>query len=149
MLQCFWKLEIENWKSNREDCLMARIVGVNIPDNKRVEIGLGYVYGIGPSNCKEVLAKAKIKGNPKFSELTQEQIDLLRTIVEKEHVIENDLKQIVSQNIRRLKEIGSYRGTRHARNLPVHGQRTKTNARTKRGKKVTMGSGKKKSNEKT
>lgn len=128
---------------------MARIVGVNIPDNKRVEIGLSYVYGIGPSNCKEILAKAKIKGNPKFSELTQEQVDLLRTIVEKEHVIENDLKQIVSQNIRRLKEIGSYRGTRHARNLPVHGQRTKTNARTKRGKKVTMGSGKKKSSEKT
>lgn len=128
---------------------MARIVGVNIPDNKRVEIGLSYIYGIGPSNCKDVLAKAKIKGNPKFSELTQEQVDLVRSIVEKEFSVENDLKQEINQNIRRLKEIGSYRGTRHARSLPARGQRTKTNARTKRGKKVTMGSGRKKSSEKT
>ena len=128
---------------------MARIVGVNIPDNKRVEIGLSYIYGIGPSNCKDVLAKAKIKGNPKFSELTQEQVDLVRSIVEKEFSVENDLKQEINQNIRRLKEIGSYRGSRHARSLPARGQRTKTNARTKRGKKVTMGSGRKKSSEKT
>ncbi len=128
---------------------MPRIAGVNIPDNKRVEIGLGYVYGVGPTNALEVLKKAKVTGNPKFKELSQEQIDNLRNIVEKEMTVEGDLKQVVAQNIRRLKEIGAYRGTRHARNLPVHGQRTKTNARTKRGKKVTVGSGRKKSDAKT
>lgn len=128
---------------------MPRIAGVNIPDNKRVEIGLGYIYGIGRTNCFDVLKTAKIKGNPKFSELTQEQIDDLRRIVEKEYTIEGDLRQVVNQNIRRLKEIGCYRGTRHIKNLPVNGQRTKTNARTKRGKKVTVGSGRKKSSDKT
>lgn len=128
---------------------MPRIAGINVPDNKRVEIGLTYVYGVGPTNALEVLEKAKISGNPKFSELTQDQIDNLRNIVEKEMTVEGDLKQVVNQNIRRLKEIGSYRGNRHARNLPVRGQRTKTNARTKRGKKVTVGSGRKKSDAKT
>lgn len=128
---------------------MPRIAGVNITDNKRVEIGLSYVYGVGPSNVKEILAKAKITGNPKFSELTQQQIDNVRNIVEKEMVVEGDLRQRVGQNIRRLKEIGSYRGNRHARNLPVRGQRTKTNARTKKGKKVTVGSGRKKAAAKT
>jgi small subunit ribosomal protein S13 len=128
---------------------MPRIAGVNIPDNKRVEIGLSYIFGIGPSNCKVVLAKAKIKDNPKFTELSQEQVDNVRNIIEKEFTIENDLKQEINQNIRRLKEIGTYRGHRHSRALPVRGQRTKTNARTKRGKKVTMGSGRKKAAEKT
>lgn len=128
---------------------MPRIAGINIPDNKRVEIGLGYVYGVGPSNALEILAKAKVTGNPKFSELNQETIDNLRNIVEKEMMVEGELKQAVSQNIRRLKEIGSYRGSRHARNLPARGQRTKTNARTKRGKRVTVGSGRKKSDAKT
>mgnify|MGYP000215092197 CR=1 FL=1 len=128
---------------------MPRIAGINIPDHKRVEIGLTYVYGVGPTNAKEVLAKLKITKNPKFSELSQEQIDNMRNIVEKEMSVEGDLRQVVNQNIRRLKEISSYRGTRHARNLPVHGQRTKTNARTKRGKKVTVGSGRKKSADKT
>lgn len=128
---------------------MPRIAGVNIPDNKRVEIGLAYVYGVGPTNALEVLEKAKISGNPKFSELSVDQIDLLRNIIEKEMTVEGDLKQVVSQNIRRLKEIGSFRGTRHAKNLPVRGQRTKTNARTKRGKKITVGSGRKKSADKT
>lgn len=128
---------------------MPRIAGTNIPDNKRVEIGLGYVYGVGPSNALDILGKAKITGNPKFSELTQDQIDQLRGIVEKEMIVEGELRQAVNQNIRRLKEIGSYRGSRHARNLPARGQRTKTNARTKRGKKVTMGSGRKKSDAKT
>ena len=128
---------------------MPRIAGTNIPDNKRVEIGLGYVYGVGPSNALDILGKAKITGNPKFSELSQEKIDELRNIVEKEMVVEGELRQAVNQNIRRLKEIGSYRGSRHARNLPARGQRTKTNARTKRGKKVTVGSGRKKSDAKT
>ncbi len=128
---------------------MPRIAGTNIPDNKRAEIGLGYVYGVGPSNALDILGKAKITGNPKFSELSQEKIDELRNIVEKEMVVEGELRQAVNQNIRRLKEIGSYRGSRHARNLPARGQRTKTNARTKRGKKVTVGSGRKKSDAKT
>lgn len=128
---------------------MPRIAGVNIPDTKRVEIGLTYVYGVGPTNVKDVLTKAKISNNPKFSELSQEKIDELRNIIEKEMTVEGDLRQIVSQNIRRLKEIASYRGLRHIRNLPVNGQRTKTNARTKRGKKVTVGSGRKKSDAKT
>lgn len=128
---------------------MPRIAGVNIPDHKRVQIGLTYVYGVGPSNVNDILTKLKITGNPKFSELTQEVIDNLRNIVEKEMTVEGDLRQVVSQNIRRLKEIGSYRGTRHAKNLPVRGQRTKTNNRTKRGKKVTVGSGRKKAAAKT
>ncbi|HSX42017.1 MAG TPA: 30S ribosomal protein S13 [Candidatus Saccharimonadales bacterium] len=128
---------------------MPRIAGINIQDKKRVEIGLSYVYGVGPTNVKEVLKKAKISGNPKFTELSQDQIDTLRNIIEKEMTVEGDLRQQVNQNIRRLKEISSYRGLRHIRNLPVHGQRTKTNARTKRGKRVTMGSGRKKSDAKT
>lgn len=128
---------------------MPRIAGVNIPDNKRVEIGLSYVFGVGPSNCKDILAKAGVINNPKFSELNETEIDKIRVIVEKEYTVEGDLKQQVSQNIRRLKDINSYRGTRHRRGLPVHGQRTKTNARTKRGKKVTVGSGKKKAADKT
>jgi small subunit ribosomal protein S13 len=128
---------------------MPRIAGVNIPDHKRVEIGLTYVFGVGPSNVMNILAKVKVTGNPKFSELSQETVDAIRNIVEKEMTVEGDLRQVVNQNIRRLKEIASYRGTRHARNLPVRGQRTKTNSRTKRGKRVTVGSGRKKSAAKT
>ncbi len=137
-------LDINSDKDN-----MPRIAGVNISDNKRLEIGLTYLYGIGPSNCKNVLKKASISGNPKFSELTEEQVDKIRTIVEREYTVEGDLKQVVSQNIRRLKDISSYRGIRHKKGLPVNGQRTKTNARTKRGKKLTVGSGRKKSAAKT
>ncbi len=128
---------------------MPRIAGITIPDNKRVEIGLSYVYGVGPTNVRTVLEKAKISGNPKFTELTQEKVDELRNIIEKEMMVEGDLRSQVNSNIRRLKEIGSYRGLRHIRALPVRGQRTKTNARTKRGKRVTMGSGRKKSADKT
>jgi len=128
---------------------MPRIAGTNIPDNKRVEIGLTYIYGVGPANCKIILDKAGIKANPKFSELNETEVDKIRTIVEKEYTVEGDLKQVVSQNIRRLKDINSYRGNRHKRGLPVNGQRTKTNARTKRGKKVTVGSGRKKAAAKT
>lgn len=128
---------------------MPRIAGVNIPDNKRVQVGLSYIYGIGPSNALEVMNKAGIKDNPKFSELTDDQIDRLRAVVEKDYTVEGDLRQIINQNIRRLKELASYRGVRHRRNLPVRGQRTKTNARTKRGKRVTVGSGRKKAAEKT
>lgn len=128
---------------------MPRIAGVNIPDHKRAEIGLSYVYGLGLSKSQDILQHLKISGNPKFNEMTVDQIDSVRNYIEKEMTVEGDLKQMVQQNIRRLKEIASYRGARHAHNLPVHGQRTKTNARTKRGKKVTVGSGRKKSSEKT
>lgn len=128
---------------------MPRISGVNIPDNKRVEIGLSYVFGIGPTNGRVILDQVGVKGNPKFSELTETEVDQIRAIVEKEYTVEGDLKQQISQNIRRLKDINSYRGNRHKRGLPVNGQRTKTNARTKRGKRVTVGSGKKKSADKT
>lgn len=128
---------------------MPRIAGVNIPDHKRAVIGLSYIFGIGPSQAAEILAKLKIEGNPKFTELSATQIDAVRDYIEKSTTVEGDLRQIVHQNIRRLKDIGSYRGARHSHNLPVHGQRTKTNARTKRGKKVTVGSGRKKSAEKT
>lgn len=128
---------------------MPRIAGVNIPDHKRAEIGLSYVYGLGLSQAQFILKHLKIVGNPKFTDMTDAQIDLVRNHIEKEMTVEGDLKQVVQQNIRRLKEIASYRGARHAHNLPVHGQRTKTNARTKRGKKVTVGSGRKKSSEKT
>lgn len=128
---------------------MPRIAGVNIPDHKRATIGLSYIFGIGPSHAEEILIKLKITGNPKFADLTTQQIDAVREHIEKNMTVEGDLRQTVHQNIRRLKDIGSYRGVRHSRNLPVHGQRTKTNARTKRGKRVTVGSGRKKSAEKT
>src|SRR5688572_11802148 len=98
---------------------MPRIAGINIADKKRVQIGLTYVYGVGPTNVHTVLEKAKIDGNPKFTELSQDQIDTLRNIIEKEMTVEGDLRQQVNQNIRRLKEISSYRGVRHIRNLPV------------------------------
>ncbi len=128
---------------------MPRIAGINIPDGKRLEVGLSYIYGLGTSRAQGILRELKIDGNPKFSELDSTQVDLVRNFIEKEMNVEGDLRQLVQQNIRRLKDIGSYRGHRHARNLPVRGQRTKTNARTKRGKKVTVGSGRKKSAEKT
>lgn len=128
---------------------MPRIAGINIPDNKRLEIGLSYIYGLGTSQAQTILRRLKIDGNPKFSDLNSAQVDLVRNFIEKEMTVEGDLKQVVQQNIRRLKDIASYRGARHAHNLPVRGQRTKTNARTKRGKRVTVGSGRKKSAEKT
>jgi len=127
---------------------MPRISGVNIAESKRVEIGLSYIFGVGTARAKQILKTVGIKDNPKFSELNETEVDKIRKEVEKEPV-ETDLRQITQQNIRRLKEIGAYRGNRHIRNLPVHGQRTKTNARTKRGKKVTVGSGRKKAAEKT
>lgn len=128
---------------------MPRIAGINIPEKKRLEIGLSYIFGIGLSKAQEILIKLKINGNPRFDELTTEQIDRIREFIEKNTVVEGDLRQIIHQNIRRLKEIGSFRGSRHIKNLPARGQRTKTNARTKRGKKVTVGSGRKKAAEKT
>jgi len=128
---------------------MARIAGVNVPDNKHVEYSLAYIYGIGISLAKKIREDAGIKPNTKMGDLSTTELEKLREIVDKTYKVEGDLKMEIAQNIKRLKEIGAYRGVRHMRNLPVRGQRTKTNARTKRGKKVTVGSGRKKSAEKT
>lgn len=128
---------------------MARIAGVNIPDNKHVEYSLAYINGIGLSLAKKICKQANIKSGTKMSDLTNEDLEKIRSIIDKNYKIEGDLKMEIAQNIKRLKAIGAFRGTRHSKNLPVRGQRTKTNARTKRGKKVTVGSGRKKSAEKT
>ena len=128
---------------------MARISGVNIPDAKRVEIALTYIYGIGGHTSRSILAATGVNPDTRVKELTEAEITKLREHIDKNLRVEGDLQREVSQNIKRLKEINSYRGLRHKANLPVHGQRTKTNARTKRGKKVTMGSGRKKSAAKT
>jgi len=128
---------------------MIRIAGVNLPENKRIEIGLTYIFGIGKSSSTKILQKTGIDGNKKVKDLEEREVTSLRESIEKDYRVEGDLRRNVSENIKRLKEIGSYRGDRHKRNLPARGQRTKTNARTKRGKKVTMGSGRKPSAQKT
>jgi 30S ribosomal protein S13 len=113
---------------------LARIAGVNIPTNKRVEVGLTYVYGIGPSTARKILADAKIDPNTSVKDLTEDEVVKLREAVEALNV-EGDLRRERSQNVKRLTEIGSYRGLRHRRGLPVRGQRTKTNARGRKGPK--------------
>jgi small subunit ribosomal protein S13 len=128
---------------------MARISGVNIPDAKRVEIALTYIYGIGLTTSQKILAQAGVSPDARVKELTEADVSKLREIIDKNYRVEGDLQREVSLNIKRLKEINSYRGLRHKANLPSRGQRTKTNARTRRGKKVTMGSGRKKSASKT
>ena len=128
---------------------MVRIVGVEIPNEKRVEIALTYIFGIGLSSSKKILDEAKINPDIRAAKLITDDLEKIRQIIIKKYKIEGDRKTEISQNIKRLKEIGTYRGSRHAKNLPVRGQRTKTNARTKRGKKVTVGSGRKKAAEKT
>ncbi len=128
---------------------MARIAGVNIPEAKRVEVALTYVYGIGITTSRQILAATKISPDTRVKDLTEAETSKLREYIDKNCQVEGDLQRQVSLNIKRLKEINAYRGLRHKANLPVHGQRTKTNARTKRGKKVTMGSGRKKSAAKT
>lgn len=123
---------------------MPRIAGVNIPDNKRVEIALTYIYGIGSALSKEILKQAKIDFNIRAGKLTSEQVSKLKEVVEKKYKIEGELRQSKLMNIKRLKDIGCYRGTRHAKGLPVRGQRTKTNTRTVRGNvRRTMASGRK------
>jgi small subunit ribosomal protein S13 len=128
---------------------MARISGVNIPDAKRVEIALTYIFGVGLNTSQKILAATKISPDTRVKDLTEAEISKLREQIDKNYHVEGDLQREISLNIKRLKEINSYRGLRHKANLPVRGQRTKTNARTKRGKKVTMGSGRKKSAAKT
>jgi len=123
---------------------MPRIVGVNIPENKQIEIALTYIYGIGRSLSKKVLDEAKIERTKKASELNAQELARLKDIIEKEHKIEGELKRQVLMNIKRLKDVGSWRGFRHIKGLPTRGQRTKTNTRTVRGNvRRTVGSGRK------
>lgn len=129
---------------------MARMAGVNIPENKIIEIALTYVYGIGRSLSQDILAKAKIDPNTRTNKLSSQDVNRLREIVEKEYQVEGELRQEKMMNIKRLKDISSYRGSRHTKGLPVRGQQTKTNTRTVRGNvRRTMGSGRKKAAEKT
>ena len=117
---------------------MARIAGVDIPRDKRVEISLRYLYGIGPSNSRDVLRKARVNPDARVKDLTEEEVNRIREIVDKGYKVEGDLRREVNLNVKRLIEIGCYRGVRHRRNLPAHGQRTRTNARTKRGARKTV-----------
>jgi len=122
-----------------------RVAGINIPDNKRLEIGLTELFGIGRVSAQKILAKAGVDGSKKAPELTADEEAKVRKIIETEHRIEGDLKREVASNIKRLKDIKCYRGIRHIKQLPCHGQRTKTNSRTRRGNvRKTMGSGKRK-----
>ena len=119
---------------------MVRIAGVDVPDRKRAHVALRSIYGIGPAIAAEILVKADIDPNmaPRMNELSEAQVDRIRELVDKEYVAEGDLRREVNQNIRRLIDIGSYRGLRHRRGLPAHGQRTRTNARTRKGPRRTV-----------
>ena len=122
---------------------MARIAGINIPLNKRVEIGLTYIYGIGQPTAKKIAAELGLSSDTKVKDLTDEEVTKLRNYIDTNLEVEGDLRRERQQAIKRLGEIGSYRGIRHRRGLPVNGQRTKTNARTRKGPKKTVGRGKK------
>ena len=122
---------------------MARIAGVDLPREKRIEIGLTYIYGIGRTSANKILELAQIDPDTRVKDLTDEQEAKLRDVIDKNFTIEGDLRREVALNIKRLTEIGCYRGVRHRRGLPVHGQRTKTNARTRKGPKKTIANKKK------
>ena len=128
---------------------MARIAGINVPNEKRVEHSLPYIYGIGLSLSQKILKEVNIDPNIRVKDLSEDQLEKIRNYISRTFRVEGDLRMEVSQNIKRMKEIGTYRGTRHLKNLPARGQRTKTNARTKRGKKMTMGSGRRPTAQKT
>lgn len=129
---------------------MPRIAGINIPENKKIIFSLAYIYGIGLPLAAKIIKQIKINSDKRAKELTPEELAHLRDFVEKNYKIEGDLKRIIQGNIKRLKEIGTYKGYRHSKGLPVRGQRTKTNSRTRRGNiRKTVGSGRKKSMEKT
>ena len=122
---------------------MARIAGVDLPREKRVEIGLTYIYGIGLPTSKVILEKAGVDPNTRVKDLSEEEVGAIRKIIDSEYVVEGDLRREVSLNIKRLMEIGCYRGIRHRRGLPVRGQNTKNNSRTRKGPKKTVGRKKK------
>ena len=118
---------------------MARISGIDIPREKRVEIALTYIFGIGLPTSQKILAQANVNADTRVRDLTEDQVNRLREIIDRRHKVEGDLRREVALNIKRLQEIGSYRGMRHRRNLPARGQRTKTNARLRRGPRRTVG----------
>ena len=118
---------------------MPRIIGIDIPGNKRIEFALRYIYGVGPAKALEIIEKLQIDRNIKANDLTSEQIGQINALLQNEMIVDGDLRRVVAADIRRLQQINCYRGTRHRRNLPCHGQRTKTNARTRKGKKITIG----------
>jgi len=122
---------------------MPRIFGLILPDNKRIDYGLTLLKGIGWSTSKKVLAQADVKSEKRSKDITEEELKRISMAIEKTYKVEGDLREEVTENIKRLREIGTYRGSRHAHNLPVRGQRTKSNARTKRGKRKTVGALKK------
>jgi small subunit ribosomal protein S13 len=117
---------------------MARIEGVDLPRNKRVEVALSYLFGIGPTRARTILASTKVSPDIRVKDLTESDLSLLRDFISKNYKVEGDLRREVQMNIKRLIEIGCYRGLRHRRNLPVHGQRTRTNSRTRKGPKKTV-----------
>jgi small subunit ribosomal protein S13 len=117
---------------------MARIAGVDLPRNKRVEVGLTYIYGIGLPTSQRILAQARVNPDTRIKDLTEAETNLLRDLIEKQYQVEGDLRRQVSLNIKRLTEIGAYRGLRHRRSLPTRGQRSRTNARTRKGPKKTV-----------
>ncbi|MFN7035452.1 MAG: 30S ribosomal protein S13 [Bellilinea sp.] len=117
---------------------MARIEGVDLPRNKRVEVALTYIYGIGPTRARKILSETKVNPDTRVKDLTETDVNLLRDYIAQNYKVEGDLRREVQMNIKRLIEIGCYRGLRHRRNLPVHGQRTRTNARTRKGPKKTV-----------
>lgn len=118
---------------------MARISGITIPSEKQVQISLTYIYGIGPKTSQTILAEARVEPTVRVKNLTDAEITRIQEVINTKYVVEGELQQIVTSNIRRLKDINSYRGIRHKNNLPTRGQRTRTNARTRRGRKVTVG----------
>jgi small subunit ribosomal protein S13 len=122
---------------------MARIAGVNLPNTKRLEIGLTYIYGIGQPSAHKICLALGLNPDTKVRDLTEEEVAKLREYIDTTYQVEGDLRRERTQAVKRLQEIGAYRGLRHRRNLPVHGQRTKTNARTRKGPKKTVGRGKK------
>ena len=122
---------------------MARLAGVDLPREKRVEIGLTYIYGIGLATSKAILAKAGVNPDTRVKDLSEDELGAIRKIIDSEYVVEGDLRRDVSLNIKRLMEIGCYRGIRHRRGLPVRGQNTKNNSRTRKGPKKTVGRSKK------
>lgn len=128
---------------------MARIVGVDLPPQKRAEVGLTYIYGIGRARANSVLHRAEIQPSKKIRDLSEDEVARIRKILEEEGQVEGDLRKEISMNIRRLIEVGAYRGLRHRRNLPVHGQRTHTNARTRKGPRKGTVANKKKAAAKT
>lgn len=117
---------------------MARIEGVDLPRNKRVEVGLTYLYGIGPTRAKQILSETKVSPDTRIKDLSEAEVAAIRDYISKNYKVEGDLRREVQMSIKRLIEIGSYRGLRHRRNLPVRGQRTRTNARTRKGAKKTV-----------